>query len=118
MKTLIGGKTFRVKRGENSENRFYYWSPKAMRWLPIAKANVIFRDFSKVTDALLLEAAQLDDSNAALIVVQDAVGIDTGDVAGAFFSGMDLEETWPCMAQETRLQLLRKYVERETYDEG
>lgn len=114
MKAIIGGKEFRAKRGENSPNRFYYWSPRAMRWLPVAKAKVIFRDFSKVTDALLLEAAQIDDSDKALIVIQDAVGIDSGDVAAAFFSGMDLRNTWPGMEQDARLPLLRRYVQRET----
>ncbi len=114
MKTLIGGKPFRVKRCDTCENRFYYWSPKAMRWLPVAKAKVIFRDFSKVTEALLLEAAKVEDSDRALNVIQDAVGIDSGDVAGVFFSGIDLREDWPGIPLEKRLAMLREYVECET----
>jgi hypothetical protein len=113
VKTIIGNKEFRVKRHEDNANRFYYWSPKALRWIPVAKAKVIFRAFSKVTEALLHQAANDDDCDGALSLIQNAIGIDSGDVAGVFFSGMDLRATWPLMPVETRLPLLRRYVERE-----
>ena len=33
----IGTKTFEVKQ---TGNKFFYWSPRAFRWLPVAKAKV------------------------------------------------------------------------------
>ena len=32
------GKTFDVK---HTNGKFFYWSPKALRWLPVAKAKVV-----------------------------------------------------------------------------
>lgn len=39
MKTIINGKEFNVKQ---VGNRYYYWSYRALRNLPVAKKNVIF----------------------------------------------------------------------------
>ena len=39
MKTIIGGKEFKV---EKKGNRYYYFSWKVGRKFPVAKANVIF----------------------------------------------------------------------------
>lgn len=39
MTCIINGKTFQVKQ---TGNKFFYWSVKACRWLPIAKEKVIF----------------------------------------------------------------------------
>ena len=33
------GKTFKVKE---VKGKFFYWSPKAVRWLPVSKAKVTF----------------------------------------------------------------------------
>lgn len=39
MTTLIGSRQFKVKE---SNGKFFYWSPRAVRWLPIAKEKVQF----------------------------------------------------------------------------
>jgi len=38
MKTIINGKEFVVKQ---SGNRYFYWSSRALRWLPVKKSEVI-----------------------------------------------------------------------------
>jgi hypothetical protein len=35
----IGTQTFNVKE---TKGKFFYWSPRALRWLPVAKAKVTF----------------------------------------------------------------------------
>lgn len=37
MSTTINGKTFKVKE---SNGRYFYWSPIAVRWLPVKKSEV------------------------------------------------------------------------------
>lgn len=37
MTTLINGKTFTVKQ---TGAKFFYWSPRALRWLPVAASKV------------------------------------------------------------------------------
>jgi len=37
MTTTINGKKFNVKQ---AGNKFFYWSPRAMRWLPVSKDSV------------------------------------------------------------------------------
>ena len=37
MTTTINGKTFNVKQ---TNGKFYYWSPRATRWLPVAASKV------------------------------------------------------------------------------
>lgn len=39
MKTVINGKEFAVKE---TNGKYFYWSPRAFRWLRISKANVVF----------------------------------------------------------------------------
>jgi hypothetical protein len=39
MSYRIGTKIFEVKE---TNGRYFYWSPLAFRWLPVAKAKVIF----------------------------------------------------------------------------
>ena len=39
MKTIIKNKQFQVKE---TNGRYYYFTPSMGRWLPVAKANVIF----------------------------------------------------------------------------
>lgn len=39
MTTQINGKTFNVKE---TNGKFFYFSPRATRWLPVAKCKVIF----------------------------------------------------------------------------
>jgi len=38
MTTIINGKTFTVKE---TNGKFFYWSPRAIRWLPVQKSKVI-----------------------------------------------------------------------------
>ena len=35
--TAANGKSFKVKQ---TGNRYFYWSPRAMRWLPVAACHV------------------------------------------------------------------------------
>jgi hypothetical protein len=39
MTATINGKTYQAKK---SNGKFFYWSPRALRWLPVAKAKVAF----------------------------------------------------------------------------
>lgn len=39
MKTIINNREYKVKQ---TGNNFYYWSVRALRWLPVAKSKVIF----------------------------------------------------------------------------
>lgn len=39
MTTEINGKIFLVKE---TAGKFFYWSPRGLRWLPVAKKNVAF----------------------------------------------------------------------------
>lgn len=39
MTTIKNGKSYTVKQ---SGNKFFYWSPRAIRWLPVAKVEVVF----------------------------------------------------------------------------
>ena len=39
MRYVLGTKEFEVKE---TNGKFFYWSPLAGRWLPVAKAKVIF----------------------------------------------------------------------------
>ena len=39
MKTVIKGREFKVKQ---TGQKFFYWSTRAMRWLPVKRVNVIF----------------------------------------------------------------------------
>ena len=38
METIINNKEFKVKE---TNGKFFYWSPKSMRWLPVAKSKVV-----------------------------------------------------------------------------
>ena len=38
MKNIIRGKEFQVKQ---TSSKYFYWSPKNGRWLPISKSKVI-----------------------------------------------------------------------------
>lgn len=113
MKTIIGRREYTVKK---TGTKYFYWSPKSLRWLPIPRAQVVFPpkvDLSKITEALLIQASETDDITSALILLQDAAGIDSGDAASVFFSGTDVDTVWPPMAHADRLAWLRKYVAHE-----
>lgn len=38
MKTLINGKEYQVKE---TNGKYFYWSPRAMRWFPVKKSEVL-----------------------------------------------------------------------------
>ena len=96
MHTVINGKPFAVKqRG----NRFYYWSPRAVRWLPVAAARVIIQDPDYEARVSEQEAQGLTRSDAQGVVdAQDIQrnpkpwvvirhpGEDDEDIINEFFS--------------------------------
>ncbi|ABO55006.1 hypothetical protein LA345_12665 [Burkholderia vietnamiensis] len=66
-----------------------------------------------ITPALIEQAAQDNDINCAVRLLQDAAGITTGDVAGIAFSGDRDEVWWPTASVADRAQALRDYVKVE-----
>jgi len=69
-------------------------------------------NIDKATPELLQRAAQEADLDAALVLVQDAIGQRYGDVAGVFFSGPRGEQ-WPTLSQDERMPVLREYLNTE-----
>jgi hypothetical protein len=41
IKTIINHREFKVKQ---TGTKYFYWSERALRWLPVAKSKVIFAD--------------------------------------------------------------------------
>lgn len=60
--------------------------------------------------AQALNAKILDE---ACRLIQDALGIDTGDVAGVHFSGSDVDERWHLMPEDARRAALAEYLKVE-----
>ncbi|WP_230382292.1 hypothetical protein [Pseudomonas luteola] len=60
---------------------------------PTTTAIQVRFDISKATPKLLERSAAMSDMDEALIVIQSACGIETGDLAGLFFSGEQWSET-------------------------
>lgn len=65
MHTVIQGKNFNVKQ---TGTKFYYWSPRALRWLPIAAARVVIQDPDYEQRVEVLEAEGLTRSDAQGVV--------------------------------------------------
>lgn len=112
MKTIIGGIAFKVRQ---TGNQYFYWgrkpSGKGRRWYRIAKARVIFPVIlANITESMLIAACKNNCVNSALFDLQKVAGIDSGDVAACFFSGMDIDAEWPPMAEVDRMAVLRKYI--------
>ncbi|WP_232235731.1 hypothetical protein [Pseudomonas luteola] len=63
------------------------------RFNPVTTAKQVRFDISKATPKLLARSAAMFDMDEALIVIQSACGIETGDLAGLFFSGAQWSET-------------------------
>lgn len=63
-----------------------------------------------ITPCTLAAATLYNDLDDAVLVVQDACGIETGDVAGIFFSDI---ESWESMDGMTRLKTMISYAEFE-----
>lgn len=66
-----------------------------------------------ITPEMIEAAVRQDDLTEALIPLQDAAGIDTGDLAGVFFSGEKNDSVWRAAAPETRAAWLREYLALE-----
>jgi len=69
-------------------------------------------DINKATPDIVQRAAELDDLNAALVIVQDVIGQQYGDVAAVFFSG-DRGEQWPTLSHQARIPVLWAYLDTE-----
>lgn len=67
-----------------------------------------------ITDDMLAEAARNPDLDAALQPLMEAAKIDTGDVAGAVFSGRS--DQWPSVSEAVRMEWLRDWREAERRD--
>ncbi len=65
MHTVINGKTFNVKQ---TGNRFFYWSPRAIRWLPVAAARVVLDDPDYEKRVKEMEAQGLTRSDAQGVI--------------------------------------------------
>lgn len=63
-----------------------------------------------ITPCTLAAATLYDDLDDAVLVVQDACGIETGDAAGIFFSDI---EGWESMDGISRLKTMISYAEFE-----
>ncbi|WP_434136957.1 hypothetical protein [Pseudomonas luteola] len=84
------------------------------RFNPVTTAKQLRFDISKATPKLLERSAAMSDMDEALIVIQSACGIETGDLAGLFFSGEQWSETtgtdWVDRGEAERLRLLYDYL--------
>lgn len=68
--------------------------------------------FSRITKKLIAVAVVCDDLNQGLCDFQNAIGIDSGDVAGVVFTG-DWEREWPIASQERRQEMMAHYIHTE-----
>jgi hypothetical protein len=60
--------------------------------------------------SILSKALQQTDLDDAVRMVQDALGIKNGDVAGMVFSGL---ENWHLLSRDERAKWLSEYVKLE-----
>lgn len=67
----------------------------------------------------VIDAARIDEPNAAIKRLQDIAGVKTGDVAGQFFSDYDdLDIFWEHATLEERIEALTNYLQVEaTFEE-
>ncbi|MBA1250216.1 MULTISPECIES: hypothetical protein [Pseudomonas] len=74
-------------------------------------------DITRVTPELLKSAAVMDDMDEALASIQTECGIESGDVAGLFFSGLewsdDFGTPWSERSEAERLGWLVSYLDHE-----
>lgn len=65
------------------------------------------------TPNFILKAVKIIGFDDAIKAIQDALCIETGDMAGVFFSGEeyeDIEERWTMLTMAERLELIVKYT--------
>ena len=71
---------------------------------------------------LITKCAAVNDLDEAVLPIQDALGVDSGDCAAYFFSGVDqisngkLVNTWEAMSIDDRAAQLALYVRYESRD--
>lgn len=70
-------------------------------------------DFMLITDKLLTRTIAENDLNDALFMFQNAVGIDSGDVAGLVFSGRGWDTEWPLASPDRRIEMMNHYIDVE-----
>lgn len=73
--------------------------------------------FSRITEKLITEAVKTDDLNDALYRFQNAIGIDSGDIAGVVFSG-GWDDEWPLATIERRREMMDHYISVERSSAG
>lgn len=73
--------------------------------------------FSQITEKLITEAVTTDDLNDALYRFQNAIGIDSGDIAGVVFTGA-WDDEWPLTTIERRREMMDHYISVERSSAG
>ena len=46
MYRMIGERVYEVKE---TNGKYFYWSPRAYRWLPVAKSDVVFKKYDGIS---------------------------------------------------------------------
>lgn len=62
--------------------------------------------------AAVMKAADVSDMNEAVKMVQDALGVETGDIATMYFSGYD-QDSWERLDADHRSVELVRYATAE-----
>jgi hypothetical protein len=73
--------------------------------------------FSQITKKLITEAVTTDDLNDALFRFQNAIGIDSGDIAGVVFTGV-WDDEWPLATIKRRREMMDHYISVERSSAG
>lgn len=68
--------------------------------------------FSRITKKLIETAVANSDLNDALFHFQNAINIDSGDVAALVFA-CGLDDEWPAASLERRREMMRTYIDTE-----
>lgn len=72
-----------------------------------------------MTSTLIRRAIAAPTLDAAVRMIQDAIGITTGDVAAQVFSGLPFgDDTWPDLTPVARAQWLSEYLRVEALHAG
>lgn len=74
--------------------------------------------FSQITKKLITEAVTTDNLTDALFRFQNAIGIDSGDVAGVVFNSRDWDHEWPLATVERRREMMSHYISVERSSAG
>jgi hypothetical protein len=55
-------------------------------------------------------AASLDDFNESIAHIQSIIGVTSGDNAGMYFSGFEMEDNWVSSTKAYKKDILLKYL--------